>query len=349
MIDDFNYIGRVTYEEITLCMNNVLWRYNPKTQRASTSKKLGTGDNFIREIDVNWNHVHDIAELILEKKFEDNQIIINILLTGDNNPDYDFLPEVKDNLGRLVVRPNYDPESEKFTVMNILDGYHRILGAREAFIRYQDKNKGKKLEGGLDIRIVVRTVPQAVELIDQIFRRSDTRKDFKKAIAKDNYNKFIDMWAERSEILNNQVETTFDECKIEGKLTYKVILKDALKYCTKIDVNKLGTMNIASGKMAESLDMIVNMLKETYFNNDLEYMKENSFLLQPNMFVGYLAITNRISNSRNFYNYEKVCEKLYNLTEDDVKELSLNSKHQVPYKKIYSFFEDLVSEVIKVA
>jgi hypothetical protein len=330
-------------------MNNVIWRYNPKTQRASTSKKLGTGDNFIREIDVNWNHVHDISDLMLDNKFESNQIIINILLTGDNNPDYEFLPETKENIGRLIVRPNHDVDSEKFTVMNILDGYHRILGAREAFIKYQNQHKGEKLTGGLDVRIVVRTVPQAVELIDQIFRRSDTRKDFKKAIAKDNYNKFIDMWSERSEILNNQVETTFDECKIGNKLTYKVVLKDALKYCTKIDVNKLGTVTVASGKMAESLDMIINMLKETYFNDDLEYMKENSFLLQPNIFVGYLAITNRIYNSKNFYDYEKICEKLYNLTEDDVKELALNNKHRVPYKEIYKFFEDLVSEVVKVA
>jgi hypothetical protein len=344
-IDDLNFTGRVSYEQITLLINNVLWRYNPKTQRASTSKKVGTG--FIREIDVNWNHVYDMRDLMIDKKFEDNQIVINILLTGDNNPDYEFLPEIKDNIGRLTVRPHHDVNAENFTVMNILDGYHRILAAREAFLTCADR--GEKLEGGLDIRVVVRTVSQAVELIDQIFRRSDTRRDFKKATAVDNYNKFVDMLSKRSQVLNNEVELTFDECKIEEKLTYKVILRDTIKYCTKIDVNKIGETTKMSGKIAENIDMIINLLKELYFNNDIEEMKENSFLLKPNIFAGYIAMGYKIANTKDFYEYEKICEKLYNLKEDEVKELKLDNKSDIPIKDICNFFENLVSEVIKVA
>lgn len=345
-IDGLNYTGRVDYYKCDLYISNVIWKYNPKTQRASISKKLGTRDGYAREIDVNWDHVHEIADLILKGKFEDNQILINVLLTGDNNPDKTFLSKI-DNYGRLIIKTHYDIEAENFTVMHILDGYHRILGAREAARRYREKY-GKEITGALDIRVVLRTTEQAIDIIDQIFKRSDTRRDFKKAIENDEYSKFVDMLGDKSAILNGQIETTYDECRIENSLTYKVILKDAVKNCTKIPVEKIGKVATLTTNMANSIDTIINILKENYFDDDLELMRDNSFLLSPNIFVGYLAIAYRISELNKFYNYDKIVELLYCLTEDDVKDLKLNNK-QYNYKNIYNYFYDLVGEVIKVA
>jgi hypothetical protein len=345
-IDELNYTGRVEYSKCDLYISNVIWKYNPKTQRASTSKKLGTKEGYAREIDVNWEHVHEIADLILDNKFEDNQILINVLLTGDNEPDKHFYPKI-DNYGQLVVTTHYNTESENFTVMHILDGYHRILGAREAARRYREKY-GKEIEGALDIRVVLRTTEQAVDIIEQIFKRSDTRKDYKKAIKNDEYSKFIDMLGDKSTILNGQIETTYDECRIENTLTYKVILKDTIKNCTKIPVEKIGKVSTITTNMAKSIDSIINILKENYFDDDLEVMRDNSFLLTPNIFVGYLAIAYRVSELNKFYDYDKIADLLYCLTEDDVKDLKLNTK-QYSYKNIYNYFYDLVGEVIKVA
>lgn len=345
-IDELNYIGRVTYNLCDVLLSNVAWKYNPKTQRASTSEKIGTKDGYARKIDVNWSNVHEIADLIMDGKFEDNQIIINVLLTGDNNPDKTFQPELR-NFGRLTVRPHYDIDAENFTVMHILDGYHRILGAREAARRYREKY-GKEITGALDIRIVLRTTEQAIDMIEQIFKRSDTRKDFKKAIENDEYSKFIDMLGDKSTILNNQIETTLDECKIENTLTYKVILKDTIKYCTKIPIDKIGKTSTISTNMAKSIDTIIAILKEKYYDDDLEKMRKDSFLLSPNIFVGYLAISYKISELNKFYDYDKIADLLYCLTEDDVKELKLNNK-ACSFKNVYSYFYDLVSEVIKVA
>jgi hypothetical protein len=345
-IDELNYTGRVEYYKCDLYISNVIWKYNPKTQRASISKKIGTKDGYAREIDVNWDHVHEIADLILKGKFEDNQILINVLLTGDNNPDKHFYAKI-DNYGQLVVKTHYDIEAENFTVMHILDGYHRILGAREAARRYRDKY-GKEISGALDIRVVLRTTEQAVDIIEQIFKRSDTRRDFKKAIENDEYSKFIDMLGEKSSILNGQIETTYDECRIENALTYKVILKDAIKNCTKIPVEKIGKVATLTTNMANSIDTIINIIKENYFDDDFDLMRDSSFLLTPNIFVGYLAIAYRISELNKFYDYDKIAELLYCLTEDDVKDLKLKNK-QYSYNNIYNYFYNLISEVIKVA
>jgi hypothetical protein len=100
--------------------------------------------------------------------------------------------------------------------------------------------------------------------------------------------------------------------------------------------------------MAKSIDSIINILKENYFDDDLEVMRDNSFLLTPNIFVGYLAIAYRVSELNKFYDYDKIADLLYCLTEDDVKDLKLNTK-QYSYKNIYNYFYDLVGEVIKVA
>ena len=345
-IDELNYTGRVTYNQCDVLLSNVAWKYNPKTQRASTSEKIGTKDGYARKIDVNWNNVHEIADLIMDGKIEDNQIIINVLLTGDNNPDKIFQSEFR-NFGRLTVRPHYDIDAENFTVMHILDGYHRILGAREASRRYKEKY-GKEITGGLDIRIVLRTTEQAVTMIEQIFKRSDTRKDFKKGIENDEYSKFVDMLGDKSTILNNKIETTYDECKIENALTYKVILKDTIKYCTKIPIDKIGKTSTISTNMANSIDTIITILKEKYYDDDLEKMRKDSFLLLPNIFVGYLAIAYKISELNKFYDYDKIADLLYCLTEDDIKELKLNTK-TCSFKNVYSYFYNLVSEVIKVA
>ena len=79
-IDDYNYIGRISYEQASEYMENVLFRYNKLSQRAFKTKSYGTKNASIRTIDIKQKNVNAMLQLILDGKLESTQIIINVRL-----------------------------------------------------------------------------------------------------------------------------------------------------------------------------------------------------------------------------------------------------------------------------
>ena len=343
-IDDFNYSGRISFETVFNMMENSLWKYNPQTQRPYKIKNVGTRDEVIREIDVDWKNVEKIKQLILEGKFEATQIILNIRLDENNNPQIDFKRKFE-NIGDLKVTPNLNIEDEdNFTVIEILDGYHRILAVVRAFREYFEEKK-EILQGGFDIKIVLRDLKDAREMLRQIFERSDlSDKKYLKDLKVDDYSIFTDLIIEKSNILKNNTELRYEDVISYRKLACSSSIKDVVKL-KGINVTSLNAKNKMTKDIAEAIDNIVGMIAETYYDNDLAKMKEQSKLLEINSFVGYTALAIEMINNK-YFEYDVIANKLYEAqSTDEYKELKLDNK-LIKIKQVVEYFELLIQEVV---
>lgn len=354
-IDEYNYTGRISYEQIYNYIKFVLFRYNKLSQRAYKTKSLGTKDNSVRVIDINQKNVDAMTKLILSKKLEDTQIIVNVRLPeGDEsfNPNYHFESIDEDNLpniGTLYVSPNYDLDSETFTVIDMLDGFHRMLAVYQAVEQYKSSNNGAILQGGLDIRVVMRTLSEAQEIIRQIFERSDTNPEFIKGFKQGDDVDFLKLIEENSIVLKDEIALNFEEHKMEKKLTHKTILLDALKL-TEIPVEKKGLVRNIAKQLSSTMDELVESLKAKYFDDDIDKMKRDSSLLDCNMFVGYLAIANTMRVLDDYNRVDEIVDNIYAIPESELKKLKLkNSPNTCNYKDVYNYFVNLTVEVLKVA
>lgn len=354
-IDDYNYVGRISYEQIYEYMSNVLFRYNKSSQRAFKTKSYGTKNSSIRTIDIKQKNVNAMLQLILDGKLESTQVIINVRLPeGDEDfdPKYVFEPIDEKNLpdiGTLSIEPLYDIDSKEFTVAEVLDGFHRLVAVQQAVAQYKSENNGSILEGGLDIRIVMRTLSEAQEIVRQIFERSDTNKEFIKGFRQGDDVDFLKLLEDNSKILKGEISMNFEDQTIDKKLTYKTILLDALKL-TEIPVEKKGSVRDISKKLGSTIDELIESLKFKYFNDDLEEMKNNSLLLSCNMFVGYLAIANTMRILKDYNRIDEVIDSLYTIPKEQLEKLKINrSPNSCNYKEIYSYFVNLSMEVFKVA
>ncbi|OSA95731.1 UNVERIFIED_ORG: hypothetical protein B2H93_04735 [Clostridium botulinum] len=377
-IDNYNYEGRITYKQIYESLKYVLVRYNMKAQRDNKLLKAGTKGELSREIDLNEENVMKMKDLILSNKLEETQIILNLRIADVEEgeyfePDYEFVPlnkiiekkfeiqkelknEINDldsiigntlrTLGTLTIRPNYNINSEHFTVVEVNDGWHRIISTSLAVGEHYEKT-GEWIEGGFAVKIVLRTLKESQELIRQIFERSDTPKSFLKSLENNHYTEFINMLGEESNILKDNISQTYNEYKINKTLSHRSILSDAIKEFTDIEVEKAGLARGIAKNLAKSIDSIIEVIAYKYFDSSIEKMRSESDLLDCNMFIGYIAIAYEMFKTKN-YNYDEIADNLYCINKEDAKRLKLKEK-ETNVKIIYSFFNNLAKGVLSVA
>ena len=369
-VDRYNYIGRISNEQIYKYMKSYLMRYNRLSQRAYKIKLMGTKNDPLRTIDVNQDNVDEMTGLIIDNDLEETQIILNIRLADDGEnfePNYKFVPltiKVPDaedpkkfklyenlipNIGTLIIKPEYNLSSPRFTTCEILDGYHRILSVIDAVEAYKNKNNGQYPDGGLDVRIVCRTLTEAQTFIGQIFKRADTKEEFLKGLKHDSYTDFIDLMVDKSKVLKRQTAISYDDHLIDKKLAYKTILVDSLAL-TNIPVQSDGKVRSLSQRMAKTIDIMVDLLMSK-FDDDISRMKKESSLLDCNAFVGYFSIAHTLENIGDDSKLEEIAEKLYENSQEDEKFKKLqfkNKPNNYNYKDIYNYFANVVLEVYNV-
>lgn len=351
-IDDRNYLTYIYAEQDYEYLTNGLMPYNTDTQRKATYKKLGKKtNNVIRIPTINKKAVDEIAELMKQGKYEEDMIILNVLLTGENDEiQFEATPNDRvDGICDIVIKPNHNIKDElHYTVVNPLDGYHRIKALAQAYAEYLDET-GEKLTCGLPVKVVLRTVEEAKEIVRLSFKRTDTGKDWLKTLKYDDYNKFVNELIKKSKILKNKVTSTYEEYKLyDGMLTYTGILRDTIEKCTTIKVNSINSVASVVPKLAKTIDGIFDCLLENYFNNDMKRLINSRFFADVNIFVGYLAVAYELLDVLDDLDkailINKICEKLYNADKDEIKNLGLG-KSKINVKNLFAYFTELTKEV----
>lgn len=341
-IDNKNYVFYVPIEDIYSFIKNGLLPYKFETQREGKYKKIG--NRVTRVISLNPKSVQEIAQLVKEGQYEEDMIILNALITDDNRIDYE---EKKDgNAYNLTIKPNYDITSPNYTIVNPIDGYHRLMG----FFTAQSEliSEGKQVNAGLITKVVFRTVEGARKIVNMSFKRTDTNKDYTKAIEASDYNKFISDLEKECKFLKGKIALTYNEYKaFDGMLTHNAVLRDTLEKCTEINVSEISESSRAIASIAETFDMLFENLIKKYGN--VKNLIDTRLLLDVNIFAGYLAIANILikeSKVKKFLALEKITEKLCTLTREDLNNLDL-SKPKANVVPIYEYFSNLTKEIIE--
>ena len=169
-VDDFNYYGYVTYEDIYKWYVNGLLFYNTNSQRDTKLKRLGTKGLFFKTFNINRENVEKIAELMLKKKYNADTIILNSRIIKNKEMNLEEMPSEIEGICDIKIVPEYDDKKDNQTILDIVDGMHRIEGVVVA----TEKNlaeKGSYLKGGLFLNLVVRTVEEARGIVAQTFER----------------------------------------------------------------------------------------------------------------------------------------------------------------------------------
>ena len=342
-INPYTFLGRISYGDLVDYIHEGLIRYNKETQRQPTLRKLGTKGGYVRDITLNMKSVKEIANLMYDGKFDENEIIFNIRLSNDkSNPKYKFHNLYEQIFGYLLITPNtfVQEDSEDFTIVEILDGYHRIKGAEMAVAKA--RKNGIELEGGFDVRIVVKDIEEAKRIVIQTFKRSDTGEEFLESLEINDYSKFIDSVIEYSSILKNNVSNDYMQCMEKKSLTYKTILVKTLQKCTDIDVNSVAVKKIGAKKVAEILDNIILYLSEVYYNNDLQLMKETSSLLDINIFVGYLGVACELYKSKKD-DFDIIANKIF----DNIDIINNNMHLKDKKCNVEAIYNEFINMLIK--
>lgn len=320
-IDDFNYLGRISFEELEKYVNNNLIIYDKTSQRASKLKNIGTKGGYIRDISLDMKSVREMESLIEEKKFEENEIILSITLDEENEPNITFINKFENKFGDLIITPEYFDIKYR-TVVIVLDGYHRIKSGIQAFI-----NSGRTINGGLDVRLVIRTKEEQKRVIYQTFKRSDTDKEHLESYnIDDDYYKFVTNLCDDSDILRNNISETYEDCLVDETMTYKTLLIGMLKFIN-VKVDSLSAKKVLSNKYAKIIDEIINN-----FQNKITY---------PRMYAYYIVFVNKIIEGElNEHDVNIILENNITLLDTYTRK---NMKN-VSYSEIIKNINDMIGE-----
>lgn len=340
-INDQQWVFYVPLEDCYLYKNSLLIRYNVQTQRKAEYKEIGTKGFVVEDAALDENAVESIKSVFLEENFTPNLITLNVLIQEGKTAQFS-------ESGRdVIITPNYDRSSPNTTYVDCIDGYHRYTGGCKAYKEALDK--GKKLKGGLIVSLVRMTVDEARNYIAREFKRSSTSQEWLDSITENDYTKMADKIISNIDLskigLNDFVGLTYDDIKYKNKITNRSVFVNGIK-STDIQVNDLSEVVFSSKKIGEITTIIINQIA-THFNNDYKKILKESMFLDANIFIGYIAIANKIMNYKDYdYRAFEIAEKLYELNKnykEIERDLYLKNKNYTIYK-IFNYFEERAGE-----
>lgn len=332
-IDDYNFRFIASGKQVYDYLNNMLWLYNKATQRAGKLKKIG--NKYTRTISLNKRATREIADEVLAGTFEESEIILNLRLIKGKRQQFEFKESAIEGIGDITIIPEYDTESDFCTFCEIIDGYHRVSGIKMAMEEYHQKT-GEWLDCKIGVKLIRADIDRALRVISQTFKRTDTNKEWLKAIEKNDTTNFVDEFIKNSRMLKEKVENSLEECKAFNSRTYRSILIDTIKKLD-IAVNDPTEVSFCASGMAKNIDLLIGLVdRKIKSNNYYEYMNH------PNMYIvytkcAYLLYKKDISDITAF---EKIINKIAKMPEEEIKSLKLNVKN-FNFGKIFNLINEV--------
>lgn len=346
-IDDANLLGYVPMKELYRWVMEDIAMYNYSAQRKPEYVEIGTGEKkkIIKKYSVNDKNVTEMSKAMLAGDYEEDMLWYNVLIRDQKNiPQVSMIKTKQEGIVDVTITPNYDRKSDNYTYFNPLDGWNRTIAGCRAYEEAQ--RKGIEVNFGFPIKVTMRDLKGSQKIVNQIFKRTDTDKQWLDQLEDNDYNTFVDMLVSKSSILNKKVVKTYEEYEVvNGSITYSAILAEAVRMCaTDIQVNS----KIQRIKISQVIAEIIDTLFEFFMTKHLtmkELIKE-THLADVNLFVGYIAIANTI---RELDDYDSVLleigEKLCSMPDEEFTRLKLINK-SFSIKNVYNYFEKLAKDVI---
>lgn len=339
------YTVYITAEQMSLLRRNRKYANYQGIQRPRKSVRAKNGETY-EVIDSNKEGIKDLKNRFIKKDIFPTAVSFGILKKDGKTLKFRFEPDVQEGkIGTLSIKPNFNTDSDEYTPFIIVDGYHRTTGLADAWD--ECIVSGDKLENGLVAIISIMTEEEAIQYVLDAFKRNDVAdKEALNVMKPTTSSKFINNVIESSTILKGSVVDSYKKLKTTDKLTYKRLLIDTVEY-TNFKIDDEISAEFDAERTGEVIDLLINHLQKNYFDNNVKAL-QNTYLLQPNMFVGYLAIASKLVNNAKYKKIiGKVAEEMFLLTEDKeiTKKLKLNNS-KCDIKEIYNYFDNIVEVIV---
>lgn len=298
-INQEEYIGILTYEDIYKYMNASMFCYTLSAQRQPTYKKMG--DKYVAVPTIDDKAVNSIAETVLKEQLESTQIILSYIIDDTHIPKIKFNPFFE-NIGELIIEE----------VLSIIDGYHRVAGINLGVIKYLAET-GKYLNGYITVKILISDLAKARANVVQSFKRASTSEEYLRSITQDDKSNFLDKIINISKTFKDNIALTYEEAKALGKLTYRTLLLDIVDKMN-IDFSNMSEVIIKSKKISEQFDILYDFLKDEDLNINL-----NGILL----WIAYKIVENNINEIDIYYN---ILELITNISKEQKATWKLENK-----------------------
>ena len=298
-INQEEYIGILTYEDIYKYMNASMFCYTLSAQRQPTYKKMG--DKYVAVPTIDDKAVNSIAETVLKEQLESTQIILSYIIDDTHIPKIKFNPFFE-NIGELIIEE----------VLSIIDGYHRVAGINLGVIKYLAET-GKYLNGYITVKILISDLAKARANVVQSFKRASTSEEYLRSITQDDKSNFLDKIINISKTFKDNTALTYEEAKALNKLTYRTLLLDIVDKMS-IDFSNMSEVIIKSKKISEQFDILYDFLKDEDLNINL-----NGILL----WIAYQIVENNINEIDVYYN---ILELITNISKEQKATWKLENK-----------------------
>ena len=298
-INQEEYIGILTYEDIYKYMNASMFCYTLSAQRQPTYKKMG--DKYVAVPTIDDKAVNSIAETVLKEQLESTQIILSYIIDDTHIPKIKFNPFFE-NIGELIIEE----------VLSIIDGYHRVAGINLGVIKYLAET-GKYLNGYITVKILISDLAKARANVVQSFKRASTSEEYLRSITQDDKSNFLDKIINISKTFKDNIALTYEEAKALNKLTYRTLLLDIVDKMS-IDFSNMSEVIIKSKKISEQFDILYDFLKDEDLNINL-----NGILL----WIAYQIVENNINEIDIYYN---ILELITNMSKEQKATWKLENK-----------------------
>lgn len=315
-IDDFTFVGKISYEYIIQLFQQNKIVYKIDTQREAKWEKIGIKTIPVPSVDE--KAVRDIKLAMENDQFENSLITLGYQLKDNEDAKIEF---DGDDIGEIIAEQLF-----------ICDGNHRIL----ACIRYMLEcysTDGYYPEKYFPVTVIIGDKERMQRVVKQSFLRSkEVSREYLQAITTDDYSRFVEKIINQSKTLNNNVARTFEEMEATGKITTIKAIRDVIEYL-KIEVNSMSVQTFKSKKIATGIDLLEELMRE-------KSIKKNYYNLYS-VYVWFCYKAEEYGNDTEYY--YKLIDKLEALTKTDIKKLKLGNKNYDMKALIQHF--DVFSEV----
>jgi len=266
--DDF--IGTIKASEIKQLMDNHLIQYNFNTQREAKLKRNVKTNEIIPVPKVKESSVNEISKLMESGDLISSLITFNARVgTADSGEEVIYNDEDKS----LTITEG--------TLLDCLDGFHRISGITKALLHNPD------LEMVFKLNILNFTVEKARHYFAQTNTTNPVSKAHVEKFAKKNLSTFVIEQLELTSELKNRVSTHFYTNR-QHLVTFKTLSEG-------IDENWDLDNKVEALKLSKYLKSFFNTLFYSFPDEFLDMENEKSSLMPTNrMFYGYLLLAKRM-------------------------------------------------------
>lgn len=265
---DIIYSTFIPYSELKRLWENGAITYNIKVQRLPKEKKNKDGSVTLKP-DIKPKSVKSIAELMVRRKYKSNSLILNILVDGNDNIEYEE--------GELIIGEG--------TVVNIIDGAHRLEGAIKALEADPD------CEDVLPVVIYHLPLEEAQDCLSQV----NTYNTFDKTLIKYYGNK---------KISDQIVKDLMSIPELINRVRIKTTITKKSEYLTNFAVLTESIDEVFQPETTKDRYDVANALKkffgylisayENEFVNDIVNHREHSWMTHHNTFAGYVVLCKKL-------------------------------------------------------